>query len=229
MTGNGTPPRLRNPLARITVFLGLLVLYQLGFALVVALLFYGVEAAPPGGPPPEPPPFHPFAGGRDTVLVVLSIAGTIALPLLAWRLVDRRPFSHLGLIRTRGEAGKLLFGTAAGGGLALLVFLIGTALRFGGIEAGEGAAGRPAIGILTIETLVLLAAAASEEVVFRGYLLSNFLQAGGPPYAVAFSAVLFAALHVLNPHFFTGLAPLNILLIGGVLALARLPAGGLAL
>ncbi len=68
---------------------------------------------------------------------------------------------------------------------------------------------------------MLMAAAAAEELLFRGYPFQVLVEGAGPVLAVAISSVLFAGIHAFNPAV-EALAMINIFLAGVVLAVAYL-------
>jgi len=79
-------------------------------------------------------------------------------------------------------------------------------------------------GTLALGLFVL--AAVGEEVMFRGYLQVNLGEGLGTLTAIAFSSLLFAFLHGLNPNV-TWLALLNIALAGAVMGYGRATSGNL--
>lgn len=153
----------------------------------------------------------------DVVVVVTlasmaSIAGLAALAV-AWSRASWR--TSLGLARPVGGAamlaGAALFG--AGGGIA-----IGPAAEWLAGAMGQGDASAEmqrmfgklfALPLAALVALFALAPAIAEELLFRGVVLRSLLAKFRPGFAIAASAALFAANHVmifrLPPTFVAGL------------------------
>jgi membrane protease YdiL (CAAX protease family) len=161
--------------------------------------------------------------------LLLKIAELIVLLPLTFafrRLLDRRDFASLGFRRDRGWALDLLLGLALGGLQMLVVFaaewiggwisvgLPGGAALLRGLAASGGAA------------ILFVLVALSEELVFRGYLLTNLREGIGPALALTLTSLLFGLFHVLNPNF-RPLALINITLAGLVMGYAWLSTGNL--
>lgn len=130
-----------------------------------------------------------------------------ALPLttsvvLARRWLDRRSFASLGLTWDRRAGRDLLFGVGLTGLLMGLIFLAEGAfgwLHLRGFAWDTMTAGR-VFGMLANALLLWVLVAWNEELLFRGYLLTNLRDGMGTTWAVVLSSLLFAAAHVSNPH-----------------------------
>jgi membrane protease YdiL (CAAX protease family) len=159
-------------------------------------------------------------------LVAQSLAA-LAPTLLCARFVDRRPLGGVGLGPLRRLVAHGLLGAGLGAGLIGLV---------AAIEHATGAAHyapRPAdLPALSSSLGVMLLVALDEEVLFRGYLLTNLGEAWGGRRGVALAALVsslaFGAAHALNPSV-GALALLDIALAGGLLALPYVLTGELGL
>jgi len=168
-------------------------------------------------------------GSLLAALVAQSLAAL--LPTLAVaRFVDRRPLAGIGLGPLRRLLGHGLVGAALGAGLIGLV---------GAIEHTTGAAHyapRPAEPqALALSLGALLLVALDEEILFRGYLLTNLAEAWGGrsrrtgvALAALVSSLGFGAAHLFNPEV-APLPLLDITLAGGLLALPYVLTGELGL
>jgi hypothetical protein len=158
------------------------------------------------------------------VLAVGLMTGVSAVVVLVFRLFfDRRDIFSLGLIRPTWKRlvsplSGLVLGLALGAAPAARL-IASDAYRLAGFNPS----------LLPIATLGFFAVAAfHEELVFRGYLLQNLIEARRPWPGVIVSALLFCAIHAVNPHFMEGpLGALTILLAGVALAEAYLLSGDL--
>lgn len=120
--------------------------------------------------------------------------------LLGLRL-ERKPLSHIG-IRLRDSAFwiDLLWGLAWG---ALLIGLVVGGMVFitGEMSAGQFWAGTTISG-LAYSFVGWLVVAAGEESLFRGYILSMLRQRMRLWAALAVSAGIFGAIHIINPDYY---------------------------
>ncbi len=142
--------------------------------------------------------------GLASLLGVSAVGFVFALWIVA-RYVDRRRPSDYGL-RVDGRWWKDLgFGLALGAVLPTLIFVVGVAAGWydvTGFAVSDGSFVAAFVGIVVVFVLV----GVYEEVLFRGWLLTNLgeglrgygegVAVGG---AVAVSSVLFGVLHLGNP------------------------------
>lgn len=135
------------------------------------------------------------------VLLMLSSNALQLLPALAatWLLVrflDRRDLRNVGL---GGRAGAAARSFGWGTGIGVLCIAAGfAALAVADVVRTVGSG--EAAGLVLATGLMLLPAAAYEEVVFRGYPFQWLVRAlGFWPIAIA-SSVLFAVVHLPNPN-----------------------------
>ena len=119
---------------------------------------------------------------------------TLVVVFVFVRFAERRPWNSLGfgVNRRSGSAflAGCLLGTILVGVIPAATLLISAPSRFLGFN--------PTFSLTTflLYSLTWLGAAASEELVFRGYLLQFFESGLGVWLAVVISSVLFGALHV---------------------------------
>ncbi|WP_436930198.1 CPBP family intramembrane glutamic endopeptidase [Halosimplex halobium] len=222
--------------------------WRLGLALVVLLLggiggvlvASGLVALAPSA-----------AGSTLTALVTvaartLQVAGFVVGTLAAAWLVDRRDLSDLGLDRSPAWWADLAFGLALGVALPGFVFAVELAaglLRVTGtvvtradpsLAVGPGVA--PALA-LALTLAYFVGVGVFEELLFRGYLLTNIAEGlagwrgiglgGAFAGATAVSSLAFGVGHGLNPNV-TALALVNIALFGGLFAASYLLTGRIA-
>jgi len=191
------------------------------------------------------------AGPTPTALVTvaartLQVAGFVAGTLGAAWLVDRRELSDLGLDRSPAWWADLGFGLALGVALPALVFAVELAAGFvrvtglvvtrsdPSLAIGPGVA--PALA-LSLTLAYFVGVGVFEELLFRGYLLTNVAEGlagwrgiglgGSFAGATVVSSLAFGVGHWLNPNV-TALALVNIALFGGLFAASYLLTGRIA-
>jgi membrane protease YdiL (CAAX protease family) len=144
--------------------------------------------------------------------VVFDLAWIVAVTWIFLRLLNREGWDSLG-VGGKGLVSSislgLVFGTLTFLAVGLLLWITGWASFHWH---------RPAAELVTM-VAVVLAPAASEEIAFRGYILSTLRGWKGWPAAIVLSSVLFSLAHGLNPGL-NGLALLNIALAGLAFSLA---------
>jgi membrane protease YdiL (CAAX protease family) len=139
----------------------------------------------------------------DLILSVTFDLLTVAL-LVAWgRRVERRPLASLGFgggFRL-GDIAWFLGGAFWAFALALGLGLAAQAIAAAVVDPGGAASALTlppeALAQAPLVLLVIVLLAFSEEVMFRGWLLSAVAPRTGMPAAIAISSLLFAAFHVL--------------------------------
>lgn len=161
-----------------------------------------------------------MAGGDipPSLLFLITLAGLLWTLTLTWafrRWLDKAPFRDLGF--ARGAFWKeAAIGLGIGLASMIVVLLIQLVLRWASLTLAAGAA---APGALASTALALLPAAATEEIVFRGYVLQTLESWRGWRLGVIVSSILFGLAHAVNPH--VGLLALtNIAAAGVVFCLA---------
>jgi uncharacterized protein len=148
----------------------------------------------------------------EVLINFFSLLGTISVVWLFVKTIDRRKFISIGL-QLKGFkhylTGGLLFGVITIGLGFLILLMLGhikvTSFDFSATDL---------ILSIAIFTFVSL----SEEILFRGYILRNLMISFNRYLTLFISSVLFAALHLANPHIgWTGFT--NLFLAGVILGL----------
>ncbi len=149
-----------------------------------------------------------FRQGFPAWLNTLPVGEALtALPLtlsvvLARRWIDRRSFVSLGLTWDRRAGRDLLYGVGLTGLIMGLIFLAEGAfgwLRIRGFAWDTNTVGQ-VLGMVGNALLLWALVAWNEELLFRGYLLTNLRDGMGTTWAVVLSSLLFAVAHGGNPH-----------------------------
>lgn len=141
----------------------------------------------------------------------IVITTNLGLVLLAWRLLERRPFADLLLVGGRAAWRPLAWGLAFG--LAEVAAVFGILVLTGGVETGVNDVSLAGVGWIALGWLYASSVAAPllEETLDRGYWFVNVHRGWGTVAATAVNALLFGGLHLFNPHA-TLLGALNIAL-----------------
>jgi hypothetical protein len=205
-----------HPAWRVGLYLGLSLGGSLGFQIVLVFVYAVVRVL--GGSDLDSVAGELTGGslppGLTFALTLSGLLWTLALTWAFRRWLDKAPFRALGLAGMgfwRDTLGGLLLG------LASMAALLGLHLALGW-AAITFPAEPSALGSLSVMILVLLPAAATEEIAFRGYLLQTVEGWRGWRLGVIVSSLLFGLAHALNPGV-TALALANIALAGVVFAL----------
>lgn len=187
--------------------------------------------------------FNSFAPVNPSLpVLVLLAAGGSAVPglavLAAARLLDRRTVADLGLGFDGDWWIDLAFGLLLGAGLMTAIFLV--ALLAGWVRVDGTFATGPTVGSfavgMAVVTLQFVVVGFAEELVARGYLLTNVAE-GLEAYlsdrvavavAVVVSSLVFGVAHLSNPNA-TLLSTLGISLAGVFLASGYVLTGELAI
>ena len=181
----------RRPRAPIRLGLGVA-------ALLVAILLVGLAFS-----------VLPLTGSLDRLLatfVSILLPGIVALGLAV--VVDRRTLTDLGLGLDRDWWLDLGFGLLLGAALMTGVFALGVSFGWFRVEGTFTGGSRGFLAGFALLTLQFLAVGASEEVLSRGYLLTNVAEglagyASRPVaagVAVLVSSLVFGAAHLQNPN-----------------------------
>lgn len=126
------------------------------------------------------------------------VVATIGIAVLLRTVLDRRSVDSLGLT-LRTQVLRLFFlGVALGAGMQLLIFAIDAltgAAHIVGVSLSSSS-----LGVVAGLAVLLLAAAISEEMPLRGYVLQNLWEEAGFWPAAIVTSLLFVLIHVGNPH-----------------------------
>lgn len=136
------------------------------------------------------------------VFLISSIASLIPAIVIGWlcgKYLEHLPFRVLGMSLTGRWLQHLVLGLVLGA--VSLCVTIGIAALFGELSftLNESESGQ-IIRTLWISFVVFAAAAAFEEVLFRGYILQTFARSGLAWFAISITSVVFAFVHLNNPN-----------------------------
>lgn len=154
---------------------------------------------------------------------------TVVVTFLVVRFVERRSWSSLGLRFNRRGFLAFTSGFLLGVGIISILYF-SRGLHIWGLNSEF------ALGAFLVYGLVLLGAAAVEEIIFRGYILQTLESSLRNWQAVLISSILFGIAHLGNsgitlPSFFARPPPLVVLIdssmIGILLGIAYLRSGTL--
>jgi len=171
---------------------------------------------------------------RTTVLRILLLCCTIGLIVGAAVYLDKRPIQEYGLELNRGWTSDLIAGFGIGGAIpavAVALGVVGGWIIVGGTEFSLTVNSLRDVGLAIV---IVMGIAVVEELVFRGYVLTNALEGLDLRWvsetttitvAWGFSALFFAVAHPA-PTLVTGL---HFLGAGLLLGLAYLVSGQLGL
>ena len=147
--------------------------------------------------------------------IIISLFGFLAMLLTAWlfrHFIDRQSFRSLGFSFT-GRIKDLLFGFILGFVMisaGFVVLLVSGTLSLEMIQAN---------GLLLFGYLIFfLIGSCNEEIMIRGYILTNLCSSMNRYLALFLSSLLFALMHLGNSNV-TWLAFINILLAGVLLGI----------
>ncbi len=148
----------------------------------------------------------------------------ISALLIGWAcgaLFEELPFRALGCTPQRGWLRNLGIGSALGALSLLLAAALAMVTR--GVHFTFDSAGAGAISqTLAVSLLIFLFAAATEEMLFRGYPLQTLTRANLAWLGVLLTSLPFAAVHLANPNVVPGFTFVNTALAGVWLAIAYL-------
>lgn len=158
----------------------------------------------------------------DVVYRLIILTVSLAAGYVCARLLEDLPWRSLGLWLHAGWLRDLLVGSAIG--IASLALAAAIATAGGGLRFSFTTAGLfPQVAkTLVLSGVLFIFAALAEEALFRGYPLQTLTRARLVAFGVLLTSVSFAAIHLRNPNFETGLAFGNLVLAGVWLAVAYL-------
>ncbi|MCE1198003.1 MAG: CPBP family intramembrane metalloprotease [Marinilabiliales bacterium] len=146
------------------------------------------------------------------VMEMAMVAGTLLVVWFFRKFVDEASFVSLGF-GTQQLKQEVVSGLVTGTLLIVIGFV--TLLSLGEIRVTGF---HPELSSLVISILLFVAVAFVEELLFRGYILSNLMRSMNRWIALLVSSLLFAGVHMGNAHF-VPLSFFSILLAGILLGL----------
>lgn len=172
--------------------------------------------------------------GTTLVSIGTSAIATVAGVWLAGRYVDRRRFADFGLELDRDWWIDCTFGLTLGALLMTGIFLV--ELAMGWVSVSGTFVGEALLVAVAASVLLFLFVGIYEELLLRGYLLTNLAEGARGPlgirgavvFAIVFSSGVFGALHASNPNA-TTISTLSISFAGVMLALGYVLTGDLAI
>lgn len=146
----------------------------------------------------------------------------IAVPIIAWKLIMKRPLSNMGLTPLKSHHKELTVGLLFGIVSISIVFL---ALIVTG--NAQVISWKPHFSYKQLVYLFLyIFVGFAEEILGRGYIMSVLRQTRNIPVIVIVSSIIFSLLHSLNPGI--GILPyINLILVGVLFAYMYLKSGNL--
>lgn len=159
--------------------------------------------------------FHFQSTNDDDQLLQLAFRFSIncaVIVLITWlirKFIDRKSFLSLGfsLKGYNNEAAIGFCASVAILGIGTLLLIATGCIFYTGFDFS--------ISLLS-GVVLMIAVAISEEVIFRGYILSNLLQSANRWIALSISSAVFALVHLGNPGI-SALAIINIIVAGFLL------------
>ncbi|WJY27290.1 CPBP family intramembrane glutamic endopeptidase [Sporosarcina trichiuri] len=142
-----------------------------------------------------------------------AVVGSIVVTYIFWRFVNKGSLRSLGF---RWSFADFAYGLFLGAASITVIFLL---LLATGNVSMVNSFSAPAFSAYTVAFLVMyILVGLSEEMFFRGYVMSTMLSRGNPKWAVYLvSAVVFSLAHGLNPNV-SWLGLLNIVFVGVLFA-----------
>lgn len=205
-------PRIKNGWLRAILFMPIwLVIMGLvqGIGVVLVMVVSGVDMANPDSAEAL---FGEMGFDSPTMLIltVFSLLGSFLALWVATKFIDRKPLMSIGL-SVKDKTNEMLIGLAFAlafiGGLFAILWLIGAINVTGYVGFKPG---------VFIVSMMLFMAAFDEELIFRGYILNNMMDATNNRWiALAGSSVLFALLHAGNPSIWSTWVPMTELFAAG--------------
>ena len=161
--------------------------------------------------------FHWQATNDDDQLLQLAFrfsincAAIVLITLLIRKFIDRKSFLSLGFSFKgyRNEAAIGFCASAALLGIGTLLLIATGAIFYTDFDFSLS---------LLSGVVLMIAVAISEEVIFRGYILSNLMLSANRWIALSISSAIFALVHIGNPGI-SALAIINIIIAGFLLGL----------
>lgn len=142
---------------------------------------------------------------------------TLFIPfLICAKLLDRKTLKEYGIGPVR-QAKNFLYGAMIGAGLIAAGFCIIVYWEYLDININSGvySLSNPMERHFLFIALQMFLIALAEEIVFRGYILTNLIESFGKIPALIISSAIFSAAHLFNPEY--SVLPIINIFIGGIL------------
>ncbi|MFB3812693.1 MAG: lysostaphin resistance A-like protein [Terriglobales bacterium] len=150
--------------------------------------------------------------------LAVALLGGFSFLLVVVDRVETNPLAAMGLGRSGPWRRDIWVGLLIGGGAVTIAV---TTIAVAGTLAITIHLSQRTVLTLFPVLLILFTGALAEELMFRGYPFQRLVESVGAPAAVLAFSVLFAVLHLRNPHA-SAWAMLNTVLVGVLLSLAYL-------
>lgn len=152
---------------------------------------------------------------QQTIGAIFTLMGTALVVWLFSHFIDKVKFKKLGFTLKRATK-QIIGGTVIGFliisiGFILLIFFEQIIWKDTSLLPLD----------LVIEICLFVLVAISEELLFRGYILNNWMQSVSRGWALIISSFMFSFIHILNPNF-SWIGFCNILMAGMLLGLPYL-------
>ena len=208
-------PRIKNGWLRAILFMPIWMIIMgltSGIGVVLFMLMNGIDLSDNADPNAATALFEnmSFDSPAMLFLTAFQVVGSFLALWFMMSVVNREPLMNIGLsFENRGK--EMLVGLGAAlafiGGIFLILWLIGAVNVTGFVGFKPG---------VFIVSMMLFLAAFDEELIFRGYILNNMMDATDNRWiALAGSSLLFALLHAGNPGVFSTFVPMSELFAAG--------------
>lgn len=156
-----------------------------------------------------------------TVFNFISFLCALVVGSLCGKFLEDLPYRALGARFSDNWLKNLIYGSLFGAAAILLASLI--AFAFGGLrfQFNQTADASQILTTLGASCVLFTVGAASEETLFRGYILQTFARANLAWFAVFLTAVFFGTAHLQNPNV-SWISTLNTMLAGILFGVAYL-------
>ena len=132
---------------------------------------------------------------QNFIVSLFNLTGTFLVILFFVKIVDRESFIDIGL-RISSKIRDMVVGVFLGLFImasAFIFLMLSDEIVFGNIKLD--------IKKLVYMLLLYIVVSLTEEILFRGYILRNFMYSFNRLYALLLSSVLFSIAHGINPNF----------------------------